>query len=158
MQDLTRSEQENMPESRQVLRTDRLLSVAGPFQVFESSRQITTLPYLLRHRGGEHGHTLNRMSGGHSFIKMNELSLTLKTMWTNESQNHQAKQNGGFPGGASGKASSCDAGDTRIALGQGDALEERASRSHVLAWKSPRTEESDRLQPGVAKSQTGWSG
>ena len=80
MQDPTRLEQENMPESRQVLRTDRLLSVADPFQVFESSRQITTLPYLLRHRGGEHGHTLNRMSGGHSFIKMNELSLALKTM------------------------------------------------------------------------------
>ena len=53
----------------------------------------------------------------------------------------------GFPGGASGKASSCHAGDMRMTLGQGNPLEEMANHSHVLAWKIPRTEESDRIQP-----------
>ena len=53
----------------------------------------------------------------------------------------------GFPGGTSGKAPSCNAGDTGMSLGQEDPLEEMANHSHVLAWKIPRTAESDRLQP-----------
>ena len=53
----------------------------------------------------------------------------------------------GFPGGPSGKASSCHAGDMHMTLGQGNPLEEMANHSHVLAWKIPRTEESDRIQP-----------
>ena len=34
-----------------------------------------------------------------------------------------------------------------MSLGQEDPLEEMANHSHVLAWKIPRTAESDRLQP-----------
>ena len=54
----------------------------------------------------------------------------------------------GFPGGASDKASACNAGDTREAgsiPGQEDPLEkEMATHSSILAWKIPCTEKPGR--------------
>ena len=54
----------------------------------------------------------------------------------------------GFPGGSEGKASACNAGDTRVrSLSQEDPLEnEMATHSSTLAWKTPWTEEPGRLQ------------
>ena len=53
----------------------------------------------------------------------------------------------GFPGGSDGNASARNAGDPGLILGQEDPLEkEVAIHSSTLAWKIPRTEESDRLQ------------
>ena len=52
----------------------------------------------------------------------------------------------GFPSDSAGKQFTCNAADTRDAssfLGWEDPLEEEmATRSSVLAWKIPRTEES----------------
>ena len=49
----------------------------------------------------------------------------------------------GFPGGSLGKESACDAGD----LGREDSLEEdMATRSSILTWRIPWTEETGRLQ------------
>ena len=52
----------------------------------------------------------------------------------------------GFPGGAVGKESVCNTGDARdprsLPLGQEDPLEEEmATRSTILVWIIPRTEE-----------------
>ena len=53
----------------------------------------------------------------------------------------------GFPGGADGKASVCDAGDPVPSLGWEDPLEkEMATHSSTLVWKIPLTEEPGRLQ------------
>ena len=54
----------------------------------------------------------------------------------------------GFPGGSEGKASTCNAGDTRVqSLSQEDPLEnEIATHCSTLAWKTPWTEEPGRLQ------------
>ena len=51
----------------------------------------------------------------------------------------------GFPGGSSGKESTCNAGDRLQSLGWEDPLEEEmATHSNTLAWIIPWTEE-----PGV---------
>ena len=54
----------------------------------------------------------------------------------------------GFPGGSEGKASACNAGDTRVqSLSQEDPLEnEMATHCSTLAWKTAWTEEPGRLQ------------
>ena len=56
----------------------------------------------------------------------------------------------GFPGGASGKDQPANAGDARetgCSLGWEDPLEEEmATRSCILAWKIPWTEEPGGLQ------------
>ena len=55
--------------------------------------------------------------------------------------------NGGFPGDASGKESTCQGGDAVAFLGQEDALEkEMATYSSTLAWIIPWTEEPGGLQ------------
>ena len=52
-----------------------------------------------------------------------------------------------FPGGSDGKASAYHAGDLGSIPGREDLLEkEMATRSSILTWKIPRTEESGRLQ------------
>ena len=58
----------------------------------------------------------------------------------------------GFRGGSDGKESACNAGD----LGQEDPLEkEMTTRSGILAWRIPWTEDPDGLQSiGLHKSQT----
>ena len=65
----------------------------------------------------------------------------------------------GFPGGSDGKESACSAGDPGSILGQEDPLDkEMKTHSSILAWRIPRTEESDRLQSmGVKESDTTWS-
>ena len=56
----------------------------------------------------------------------------------------------GFPGGPSGKESTCNAGDIEMQvpfLGGEDLLEEEmATHSRILAWRFPWTEEPGRLQ------------
>ena len=48
----------------------------------------------------------------------------------------------GFPGGLDGKESACSATDWDSVLGWKDALEEEtATRSSILAWEIPLTEE-----------------
>ena len=50
-------------------------------------------------------------------------------------------------GGSDGKEFACSAGDLGSILVWDDPLEkEMATRSSILAWKIPRTEEPDRLQ------------
>ena len=60
----------------------------------------------------------------------------------------------GFLGGASGKETTCNAGD--LGSGWGRSLEEEmATHSSILAWKIPWTEELGRLQSmGLKKSRT----
>ena len=65
----------------------------------------------------------------------------------------------GFLGGGSGKEATCSAGDIELwvwSLGQEDALEEgMATRSSILAWRIPWTEEPNRFWSiGSQKSQT----
>ena len=62
----------------------------------------------------------------------------------------------GFPGGADGKASACNAGDLGSIPGSGRSLEkEMATHSSILPWRIPWMEEPGRLQStGVAKSWT----
>ena len=56
----------------------------------------------------------------------------------------------GFPGGASGKESTCSTGEQEMwvqSLGQEDPLEkEMATLSSILPWQIPCTEEPGRLQ------------
>ena len=56
----------------------------------------------------------------------------------------------GFPDGSSGKESACNAGDVRdpdLIPGLEDPLEKGiATRSSILAWRIPWTEEPGRLQ------------
>ena len=48
----------------------------------------------------------------------------------------------GFPGGADGKESACNAGDSGSILGLGISPgEEMATHSSILAWRIPWTEE-----------------
>ena len=52
---------------------------------------------------------------------------------------------GGFPGGADGKESTCNAGDPGLIPQWGGSLEkEMATHSSILAWKIPWTEEPGR--------------
>ena len=55
-----------------------------------------------------------------------------------------------FPGGTSGKESTCNAGDAEMqvqSLGREDLLEEEmATHTSILAWRNPWTEESGGLQ------------
>ena len=52
-----------------------------------------------------------------------------------------------FPGGSDGKASACMQETPVRSLGWEDSLEkEMATHSSILAWRSPWTEESGRLQ------------
>ena len=53
----------------------------------------------------------------------------------------------GFPGGSDGKESACNARDSGLIPGSGDALEKRmATHSSIFAWRIPWTEELGRLQ------------
>ena len=53
----------------------------------------------------------------------------------------------GFPGSSVGKETACNAGHPVQPLGQDDALEkEMATRSSILAWRAPWTEEPGGLQ------------
>ena len=53
----------------------------------------------------------------------------------------------GFLGGSDGKESACNAGDAGSIPGWEDPLEESmATHSSILAWRSPCTEEPNRLQ------------
>ena len=54
----------------------------------------------------------------------------------------------GSPGGSDSKESACNAGETWVrSLGWEDPLEkEMATRSSILAWKIPQTEEPGGLQ------------
>ena len=53
----------------------------------------------------------------------------------------------GFPSGSDDKESAWNAGDQVWFLGQKDSLEKgMATHCSILAWKIPRTEETDRLQ------------
>ena len=65
----------------------------------------------------------------------------------------------GFPGGSDGKESACSAGDPGSIPGQEDPLDkEMKTHSSILAWRIPRTQESDRLQSmDVKESDTTWS-
>ena len=65
----------------------------------------------------------------------------------------------GFPGGADGKASVCDAGDPVPSLGWEDPLEkEMATHSSTLVWKIPLTEEPGRLQSvGSQRVRHDWA-
>ena len=50
------------------------------------------------------------------------------------------------PGGPDGEESACSAGDLDLVPGWGDPLEEgMAAHSRILAWRTPWTEEPDRL-------------
>ena len=62
----------------------------------------------------------------------------------------------GLPRWLSSKEPACNAPNTGLILGLEDLLEEgMATHSSILAWRSPRTEETDGLTvPGAAKSQT----
>ena len=67
----------------------------------------------------------------------------------------------GFLNGSAGKESACSAGDTRDAgsipgSGRTPPEKEMATRSSILAWRTPRTEEPGRLHTdhGVAKTWT----
>ena len=52
-----------------------------------------------------------------------------------------------FPGGSSGKESTCKAGDLGSVSGLEDPLEEgMTTHSSILTWRVPRTEEPDGLQ------------
>ena len=65
------------------------------------------------------------------------------------------QQKPGLPWASDGKESACDAGDQVQSLGQRDPLEkEMATRSSILVWRIPWTEEPGRLHTvhGVAKS------
>ena len=62
----------------------------------------------------------------------------------------------GFTGGLSGKESPCKAGDMGLipGLGRSHLEKEMATRSSILAWEIPWTEEPGRLQSiGSRKSQ-----
>ena len=53
----------------------------------------------------------------------------------------------GFPGGSDGKESTCNAGDLGLNPRSGRPLEKgRATRSSVLTWRIPWTEEPGGLQ------------
>ena len=53
----------------------------------------------------------------------------------------------GFPGGSDGKESVCHVGDPGSSPGSGDPLEkEMVTRSSILAWRIPWTEEPGGLQ------------
>ena len=55
----------------------------------------------------------------------------------------------GFPGGASGKnpsANAGDVGDPGSVPGSGRSQKEKATNSSILAWKIPQTEDPGRLQ------------
>ena len=57
------------------------------------------------------------------------------------------KYSKGFPGGSEGKVSACSAGDRVRSLVWDDPLEKKMStRSTILAWRIPWTEEPGRLQ------------
>ena len=57
------------------------------------------------------------------------------------------KYSKGFPGGSEGKVSACSAGDRVRSLVWDDPLEKKMStRSSILAWRIPWTEEPGRLQ------------
>ena len=63
----------------------------------------------------------------------------------------------GFPDGSDGKESACSAGETRVrSLSWEDPLEKgMATRSGILAWSIPQTEEpGGLLVHGIAKSWT----
>ena len=63
----------------------------------------------------------------------------------------------GLPGGSDGKESVCNAGDPVGSLGREDPLEEgMATRSSILSWRIPWTEEPGGLWSiEVTKSRTG---
>ena len=53
----------------------------------------------------------------------------------------------GFPGGSDGKESSCSVGDPGLIPGLGRSLEKGiVTRSSILAWRIPWTEEPGGLQ------------
>ena len=60
---------------------------------------------------------------------------------------------GGFPSGSVDEESTCQLQEMQVqSLGQEDPLEkEVATRSSILAWKIPRTEEPGGLVHGVTK-------
>ena len=69
--------------------------------------------------------------------------------WTRESfkgRRYNCLVLSGFPGGSDGKESTCNARDLVQSLGQKDPLEEMATHSSILAWRSPWTEEPGGLQ------------
>ena len=61
----------------------------------------------------------------------------------------------GFPGGSDGKVSTCNAEDLGSIPVQEDPLEkDMATRSSILAWEIPRTEEPAGLQSIRSQSWT----
>ena len=53
----------------------------------------------------------------------------------------------GFPGGSDSKEPACNAGDLGSIPGSGRSLEKRmATHSHIIAWKTPWTEDPGGLQ------------
>ena len=75
------------------------------------------------------------------------MELREKTQWRSEfpSQGPQ-KQKIVFPDGSAGKESTCNTGYTCLIPGSGRSLEEEmATRSSILVWIIPWTEEPGRL-------------
>ena len=70
---------------------------------------------------------------------MNQIYLALKQLFL--------KSVRGFPGSSVGKESACNAGDPGLIPGsERSAGKEMATRSRILTWEIPWTEEPGRLQ------------
>ena len=77
---------------------------------------------------------------------MESRKMVLMTTYLQGSKGDTVETAVGFPGGSEGKASTCNAGNLGLILGQEDPVEKAvATHSSTLVWKIPWMEKSGRL-------------
>ena len=77
---------------------------------------------------------------------MESRKMVLMTTYLQGSKGDTVETAVGFPGGSEGKASTCNAGNLGLILGQEDPVEKAvATHSSTLVWKIPWMEKPGRL-------------